>query len=264
MLNTLARPAGSAMRLTPRDVDIIGDVAAYTVMTRDQIQRKRRIGSVPRANAVLIRLVRANYLSRRYQPTVVGTRRPVYFVGPRGAELLNGAPLDGVRTRAQVAGLSDLFVQHQLALSDVRMVFEQSQPGFSYERWTSDLGLRDAHLGLIPDGYVEFAADGQRFTAFVEVDLGTESLTRWRSKVEEYIRLAHSGLYRKVFNRQFFRTLVVTPSERRVVHLQREIAVRTSEIFWLATTADLIARGPLAAIWRRPGHEKVHQLTQPT
>jgi len=159
------------MHLTDRDADIVRDVAAYTVMTRDQIQRKRGIGSVPRANAVLLRLIRASYLSRRYQPTVVGTRRPVYFIGPRGAELLDGANGDGARSRAHVAGLSDLFLQHQLGVNEVRMVFEQPRADYMPERWTTDFSLRDARLGLIPDGYVEFLAQGQRFTAFIEMDL---------------------------------------------------------------------------------------------
>jgi hypothetical protein len=92
------------------------------------------------------------------------------------------------------------------------------------------------------------------------VDLGTEGLKRWHEKADAYLKLAFSGLYERTFRRQYFRVLVVAPSERRVASLSAAIATKTDRIFWFTTAGQLERGGPLDAIWLRPKGNSLQSL----
>jgi hypothetical protein len=239
------------MVLTDRDAHLVRDCADFQVLTRVQMTRLGHFGSKTRANAVLLRLVRFGYLSRRYQPAVAGSQRALYFPGPEAHRLLNHpAELVG-RERRRIQTLSDLFLAHQLLITDVRLSFHAA-PSCRLDRWLTDADLRPLNLGVIPDGHVEYTHEGRRFGAFLELDRGTESLSRWKAKVTAYVQLAQSGRYLQVFGRQFFRVLVVAPSPVRVEHLRQCTATVTDKVFWLTRFAALIEQGPFGPIWRRP------------
>ena len=253
---------GKAIALTERDIDVIKDVADFGLMSREQIRRRHQFGSVTRVNATLLRLVQHGYLSRRFQPSLTAWRRALYFIGPAGEAVLPmRRDLPGERRRH--AHWSDLFVEHQLQVNDVRLRFmELHEDGYRFDQWLAEFELRNVGLDMIPDGLVHYGWAGRAFTAFIEVDRGTESLPRWRHKTRAYLDLAFSGRYEAIFKRRYFRVLVVTPSDRRLNSLGREIAKQTTQIFWLTTFNDLLERGPLAGVWRRPANLQLHALTE--
>ena len=252
----MAKRVGDGMVLTDRDVAIVRSVASCIALTGEQLRRHHRFGSVGRANATLLRLVRHGYLARRFQPTLAGTRRPVYLAGHRGMQLLG----EGRRARK---GASDLFLHHLLLVNDVRLAFhDERSPGYRFERWLSEAQLREMRFTPLPDGFVEYSVDGATYSAFIEVDRSTEGLRRFDEKVRSYLDLAFSGNYERLFRKRFFRTLVVTRDASRMDSLRASIGSRTDKIFWLAPAPELLEKGPMLAEWARPRSTRRHSLTE--
>ena len=249
---------GSGMVLTERDRAVLRDTVELAPVSRVQLQRLGYFGSRTRANAVLARLVRFGYLAVRRQPLVGGSRRLLYHLGRNGEELL-GVEGNGRRLKQ----LSDLFLEHHLRTTDVQIAFRVAEdPENVFDRWLTDEQLRSFNLGVVPDGYVEYRYATLPFAAFVEVDLGTETLKRWEKKAADYFRLAHSGAFAAVCRLRYFRVLVVTVSTGRVDSLQKAISRVTPKIFWLTTIGELTDRGAFAPIWRRAQTGASQSLTQ--
>jgi len=253
---------GSALVLTTRDRTLITDLADYGVLTREQVQSLGHFASKTRANTRLLRLTRAGYLSRRALPTVMGSHRALYFMGPRSLDLLDRPRARAHGDRRRVQGLSDLFLEHQLFINDVRLLFQRPMPSYVFGRWLSEPSLRELALGLVPDGYVEYLYAARHFSAFLELDRGTERLARWADKVRCYQQLATSGQFVQRFSRRFFRVLVVTSSPTRLTHLREVVAKFTDRIFWFATLEDVRQGGTLARVWLRPVDPERHALTE--
>jgi hypothetical protein len=124
--------------------------------------------------------------------------------------------------------------------------------GTRFIRWLAFHEPLETGLALIPDGYFEVATRARVLAAFVEVDLGHESRTVWRAKVQGYLRHAVSGSFRARFGQDQFRTLVVADSDRRILSLRAATADITQKIFWF-TTFDAVRReGFWSPIWQRP------------
>jgi hypothetical protein len=110
-------------------------------------------------------------------------------------------------------------------------------------------------IGLVPDGYVEFATAAGVAACFLEVDLGHESLAVWKRKTQHYLQLALSGKYRAQFRHERFRVLVVANSERRLHSIRKTIALITQKIFWFATLESVNGRF-FTPVWFRPTDNK--------
>lgn len=247
------------MRLTGRDRSIVLLVDDRGALTRRQIGKALRFGSVSRVNAVLLRLSQHGYLARRTQGMLHGTKRTVYTLGTNGRELLGQPRLQ----RSQYQRVSDLFLEHRLAVNDVWLAFQLDYPGFGLTQWLSEAALAKLALGLVPDGYVEYRLHDQSFAAFLETDLGTETIKRFDNKVRGYLELAFGGRYERIFHRRYFRVLVVTDSDRRLVNLRSCIEARTDRIFWLATRTSIDQGSIFDAIWTRPKLTGLQSLTTP-
>lgn len=246
------------MRLTERDRRLVSLIGEREALTRSQIGKAIGFGSISRTNAVLLRLARHEYLARRTQATLYGTKRAVYVLGANGLELLEGPR----QRRLRYKDSSDLFLEHRLAVNDVWLAFKvSSRPTLDLTQWLSDVALSKLGLGLIPDAYLEYRMDGHSFAAFLEADLGSETIRRFDGKVRAYQQLAFGGGYARAFGRRYFRVLVVTDSDRRLANLRRCIEARTDKIFWLTTRAAIEQASVLAAIWSRPKVQGLQWLT---
>jgi hypothetical protein len=240
------------MVLTSRDQHIVTLVSRQGALTRAQIMHVVGFGSIARTNAVLLRLVRHNYLTVRTQATLRGRTRHVYTLGVGGAELL-AAPGATLRRFREC---SDLFLDHRLAVNDTWAAFITATPPFyQLSRWLSETELAKLSLGLVPDGFAEYQVGVPSFAVFVEADLGTEVLKRWEQKVAAYLKLAANGQFLKVFDRKFFRVLVVAPSLTRLENLRTTILKQTDRVFWLTTRDELLTWGLFGTIWQRPADD---------
>jgi hypothetical protein len=241
---------GKALALTPRDQILLTEVQRHNALTRDHLIRLKLFGSKTRVNERLRRLTRAGYLSARRQPLLSGGPRLVYFPGRLLAEA-------HARTRQQQAW-SDLFLHHHLGIVDIRLAMETHS---TVTRWLSQHDLSGLALGFIPDAYAEFQQHGLTYCAFIEYDRGTETLGRLERKVRSYLDLAFSGRFERIFGRRFFRALFIGDSVGRLDTMSAAVAHVTDRVLRLTTLPQLVERGPLASIWRRPGQPTCESLT---
>jgi hypothetical protein len=237
------------LALTARDRELLSEVQRCGVLTREHVIRLKLFHSKTRANERLRRLAWAGYLTARVQPLPVGGPRFVYFPGVLLA--------DARGERRRLLTTSDLFLHHELGLVDIRLAFER---GTTVSQWLSAGDIVGLNLGLVPDAFVEYAVGGLTFCAFLEYDRGTETLGRLERKVRAYLDLAFSGRFERAFSRKFFRALFITDSPARLGTISRMAARLTDRVVRLATLADLVAAGPLAPIWRRPGESTLEPL----
>lgn len=237
------KPTGSSVPLTDRDRRLLSLLSECRILSRAQIARACGFSSVTRTNARLAKLSRACILARSFHPTATGSRQAVYRLGKYGGE-----------SDSKPRQPSSLFVDHQLAVNDVRLSFQLLQaPGFTFGRWLTETHLRTLNLGCVPDGYVEYAIHGLHFAAFVEVDRNTEALTRLEQKARAYVELAFGGQFQHLFTRKFFRVFVVAPTATRVDAIARAMTAITSQLFWIGEYTS-VCQAPLGAVWRRPAH----------
>ena len=98
---------------------------------------------------------------------------------------------------------------------------------------------------------MEFETPSGILAAFLEVDLGHESLTIWKQKIRNYLDFAVSGSYQRDFGQNKFRVLVVVNSERRMHSIRGAAGKQTTKLFWFANLPSLRVEGLFASVWRR-------------
>jgi hypothetical protein len=239
--------------LQDRDIHLFRELAVMRVVDREQAKVVAGFGSTTRANARLLALTDARYLHRFFWGTVGGARKGLYSLSPKSA-VVAGVPYRRPRRpNGDIIGL-DTFTAHQLAVNEFycAVKYGRSPAGTaSFIRW---LSFHESLTGtaLIPDGYAEIDASGKTFSLFLEIDLGTETLTVWRKKVVEYLTYASSGLFASQFHQPTFRVMVVASTEGRMSSLRRATAVLTDKIFRFTTAARIEHESFWAPIWQKP------------
>ena len=238
------------LALTDRDRRVLVEVTRFGAISREQLMRLGLFGSKTRANERLHKLVLHGYLVAKRQALDAGGPRLIYLPGPeiRDTQIV----------RKRFTEASELFLSHQLGLVDIRLAFEQGVP---VKRWLADREFAGAAPGVIPDAYVEFERTDGVFCCFIEYDRGTETLARIERKVRAYLDLAYSGRFERTFTRRFFRLAFVLESPRRLNTVSATVARVTDRIVRLALLSELIEKGPLGSIWRRPGKELPESLS---
>jgi hypothetical protein len=248
------------MILQPRDREFLKELSTLRIADREQIKIVAGFGSTTRVNTRLLKLTRAGLL-RRFFLGSGGGRKALYAVSERGARLVD-APARGPRRPQGAIFLADAFVEHQLALNSIYCAVKFARisvPGVMFCRWVAFHNAIAPELRLIPDGYVEFLTPAGILAAFVEVDLGTETLTIWKEKTRQYLQLATSGAYRQIFGHDRFRVLIVSSSERRQESIRKSIAAVTEKIFRFATLEHARDRF-FASVWLRPAGNQPESL----
>jgi len=163
------------------------------VIDREQAQRVAGLPSIRRANARLLALTRAGLLKRFFIGTAVGWRKSLYSLTKLGAKLVQAPARTLKRQKDEIVTL-DVFIYHQLGLNEIycALKYGPASVGAKVEKWSTYSKTIDRDRSLIPDGYAEIASEARVVPAFVELDLGNESLTTWKAKVGKYVRYAMS------------------------------------------------------------------------
>jgi hypothetical protein len=240
--------------LQERDRRVLNEVGVMGVADRELIKCAARFGSTTRANSRLLALTRAGLLRRFFLGTSAGGKKALYALSPHGANLAQ-VPYRGPRRRTDEVLVADFFVTHKLAINRIYCALAYQPipiPGAQFVRWMNFSESIAASLALIPDGYFEIATPGKTLSAFLEVDLGHESRSVWRKKVEQYLNLAISGAFDQRFGHSQFRVLAVTNSERRMASLRLATAAITEKIFWFSTLNQIDDKGFWSPVWLRP------------
>jgi hypothetical protein len=259
--------AGNKVRgmvLQERDRNLLRELSVLRVVDREQARTVAGFGSITRVNARLLALTRAGLLRRFFLGTTAGGKKAIYSLSAKGAALVD-VPKRGLRRRSNEALVGNFFVDHQLTVNRIYCTVKHGTiplRNVICKRWLGFYAPLTEGLRLIPDGYFELQTPSGMFAAFLEVDLGNESLRVWKEKVQNYLQYARSGKYAVQFGQSGLRTLVIANSERRLRLIRKTVAEITKSIFRFtsleAITRDDDRDGLFGAIWlRAEGDERL-------
>jgi hypothetical protein len=206
-----------------------------------------------------LKLVRAGLLKRFFLPTSTGGVGALYSLTLKAIQLI-GASVRPLQRRSDALLTTDIFAVHQLAINSVLLAAKKPQASVELIRALAFRQVLSPDVPLIPDAYFELRSPSGIAPMFVEVDLGNESLNIIEKKALQYIRLATSGEYERIFQQPRFRVLFVAASERRLRNIRKLIAKRTDKLFWFATLNAINSEGLFAPIWFRPEGEERQPL----
>jgi hypothetical protein len=248
--------------LQPRDRELLKELSTMRVINNAQAKIVGRFGTVDGASKRLRKLLHAGLLRRYFVGSGPG-RHALYSPSRKGAACV-GMPMRGPRRPNGSILVGDFFVDHQMAVNTVycALKFGARPEGIPFNRWIAFGEPIVPELRLIPDGYVELAAGSTIFAAFLEVDLGNESLPVWREKVRKYLELATSGRHRELLGVERFRVLVVASSARRLDSLRSTVSKETGKLFRFASLSDA-ATQCFGTIWRKAAGDEREPLITP-
>lgn len=240
------------MILQKRDLEffrILGRDAR--LVDREQFIKFAGFKSQTRANVRLLKLTTNGFLRRYFLGTFKGGSKALYTLSPKGALAAEVQNRPVIRPKETLL-VGDPFVNHQLAINDVHIAAQFTFfEGCKAVRFRSFSEPLTKVISLIPDGYFEFETLLGVRAAFLEVDCGTETLKVWAKKTSLYLQLAISGTFKKLFQQEQFRVLIVAFSERRLQSIRKTIAKQTQKIFWLSTLEQINREGFWLPVWLR-------------
>lgn len=241
-------------------------------------------------------LFQYGYLERKAQTRRLDepAKPLLYFLDEKGALLIaekEGLFREQVNWRSQDNQLSDLFLNHTLAINDLRINFAVSAnkldmtiPEWKDERVLKNLqnrvvveiktGGTKQKFNLYPDAYncIE-DNEGSQYHHFIEVDLGTETIKSsglkkkdFQRKILAYRAYIQSGKFEKTYGADIFRVLIIAGSRNRMLNLKsasEEIEKKGNEIFWFTTLNQLQNANIISdPIWFAIGNSKLEPLIE--
>jgi hypothetical protein len=237
----------SRIILQPRDKVLLSELQVFRFIDRDQAGRIAGFTSPSRAKQRLLALVRAGYLERFFLGTISGGRTAIYHLPRELRPRRTGRRFESSQSRQ--------FIEHQLAINALHLGMNPHVR--IWRRFSAPLPSAPP---VIPDGYAELKLDGIVVRAFIEMDLGTESLPIWEKKVSGYLSLASSGYAPTHLDSPTFRVLVVASTEARIRAIRSVIAKHTDRVFWLADIQSIKREGIWSKVWRRPIDDQIRSL----
>jgi len=263
--------------LQPRDRKILGAVYSFRMLSREQIEKLFNFKCTRRANIRLRKLYDHQYLSRAFMPTVRGSAKAIYHLGPKGEQVISedlGFEINLIKKKRKAASkLKGLFLDHSLDLNDIRISFSfglKNNPDMRLERWIDDYDCTQEYrapgLGknitkkFRPDGYLRFYYQKNPFGFFLEYDRATMTLGRFTKKMDSYIEFQKLGYYRHRFGLPEFRVLVITKTEVRLHNLKRAVEAVDRSIFRFTTIDQIRPNTLFAPIWFRAGEKGKYPL----
>lgn len=246
-------------RLDERDLLVVRAVNEHRFLTTPQIEalfffKGTEAGAARMCRRTLARLTREHVLvrlERRVGGVRAGSASFVYAIGPVGRRLLPEA--------RRTTEPSLLFLDHTLAIADVRVLLEETERRGELElvtveiepaSWRHFVGSGGARDIVKPDHYIVTGTDEYEDAWFLEVDRGTESPAAIARKCHAYDRYWRSGREQATHG-SFPVTVWITPDERRCSRVERIIGAARGlnrDLFRVTTGPQLIAllRGGLA------------------
>jgi hypothetical protein len=247
--------------LSPVALSIVTAVYSCRFLTAPQIA-KFTARDLPTTQTILNRLTTAAFLAGVRRPTAnPSAPDTVYALAQRGADAVAshlGVDRGHIRWKKyhNLVGLP--FVEHRLAVNDVRIAFTTSQE-LAVEGWWYELPIKEDiydpaakafPLSLRPDAYIRCLSGSRRLHFFLEVDLGTETYLRFAQKVLRYIAYKRSGWFRQRWGGRSFRVLTVGTTGVRTRGLRKITEKHGGEkMFWFATLEDILATSIHTVTW---------------
>ncbi|MCA0457114.1 MAG: replication-relaxation family protein [Chloroflexi bacterium] len=269
-----------SMKLMSRDIAIIHTVYQYRVLRQNQLERLfGRSRSV--MQRVLLRLYQHQFLDRRFLPVYAGSSPTLYVLDKRGAEVLRTQlGLDDLTWYSSSKDLKPDFLEHTTAINDFRIAVTVSAQiaGYEVSTWVSESALKANYdrvsirtqpnklqtVSLIPDSYFVLKTPFGLLNFFLEVDRGSETIGRFKSKILAYRMYHQSGAYKRRYQSNRMRILTVTTGVKRLENLKAATeSVGGKHRFWFAhlddITPDTILNQP---VWYMAGEEQRRSLIE--
>jgi hypothetical protein len=238
-----------AAALSARDWAVLDSLAAWRLMTTDQLRRLhfmslgtagssgRTVRAALRRLAVEVGAVR--HLVRRIGGVRAGSSGYVWHLTGVGRRLLGtpAAPVIMRRLRLAAVAVSEpspRTLDHTVAVSEVAVRLDEARRAERLELlrleaepdcWREHLGSVGQRLRVKPDLFTITAVPGGEFQDlwFVEVDRATETLATIRRKADAYAAYHRSGV-EQARSGVFPRVLWATPDMARAKAIRRELA----------------------------------------
>ncbi len=256
--------------LTERDKAIILSVYENRFLRRDQIQRLFFADtSVPACNMRLKKIYEHCFLDRLIRPVAVGSNQIVYALHRRGAGVVSVAlnvECKNISWKRDHNRVEFLFMEHTLAVAEFKVSLDlalrdtesvdllfYSRESKGLQARVSDQAGKKKYLVVAPDAFFGLKTqDGNSFF-FLEIDMGTETLKRFREKIVAYKQYWRTGKYHQDYEFNHFRVLIIAESKRRLSSLidaTRKAGGR--HMFLFATMSDIQIKKPFGRIWLPP------------
>lgn len=269
--------------LTDRDRAIIRAVHEYRALRQDQVQALF-FGSRSAAQRRLALLYHHGYLARQFLLVQTGymSSPSVYLLDRRGEELLRAEEgLDDVHWKSSHNQVSSDFLEHALAINDFRIAVTLAswQSGYALLEWRSETDLKQDYdrvtlptvrggsrsVAVVPDSYFALETPHGKTHFFLELDRGTMTTKRFKTKIDAYLAYYRSGGYERRYGARSLRVLTVTLGERRLESLKAVTEEAGGTVwFWFAALPDLTPEAVLTApVWQVAGRAGCDVLISP-
>lgn len=271
--------ASGQLRIQPRDVALIKDVASFHFLNSAQILALHP-GSRRNLQQRLTLLFRLGYLER--PPSQKESSLPsdflVYSLGKKGAFLAFPDKRDRqtwVRINAKISSPN---LAHALMVSQLRAVLTMAlqKRGGQISRWFQgydlkhELTLNRKSPAIVPDGFFTLKLAGKQWHFFAEADRSTMSHHRFLSKMRAYWKWFAEKTYNAHLKIENFRVLTVADTEGRRDNLR--ITAKNADprrtgsgLFLFACEKDYSLKNPeaiLSPIWLSAKDDGKHSLTE--
>lgn len=268
------------LRLMPRDIALLRDVAEYRFLNTEQLVSLHE-GSDRGIGNRLTLLFQHGYLDRpKVQKAAnLASSHVVYSLDRKGAETLakDAQERQGILRRLQELKHTSPLIAHALMISQFRVCLTlalKSRPSVKLIRWTqgNDLKVLLRHRGenpeLVPDAFFILDTSEFKYPCFLEADRGTMTEERFVNKLRLYWRHYREDRFNKTLGISHFRVLTITPNEKRAENLCRAakeaddrkqgsgMFLFMSETAYGTTRPDAI----LQAAWRCPKYETTQAI----
>lgn len=264
------------MLLTERDRQIVEMVYQCRVLRQDQIHGLFFGASKAASQRRLALLYHHGFLTRLFL-----TVRASYLLSPalymldkRGAELLRSERgYDDITWTSKTLDVGQQFLEHTLAINDVRVAITLAcrSAGYALVEWRSEADLKGKYdrvgiqqrdgsketLSLIPDSFFVIQTPRGKAPFFLEMDRGTETTSRFQTKIRAYQAYVQSGMYEQRYGYKSVRILTVVLSEKRLESLKNVTeAVGGKERYWFALHGEITPQSVFhTPLWRAAGSD---------
>ncbi|MGR6971421.1 replication-relaxation family protein [Streptomyces cynarae] len=254
-----SRVARLRRQLSQRDVAVLASLHRVRLLSLDQLRRLAVTDGSPRARTrraqLMMQRLHGLGLVVRFSRIIGGVRGGssgyIYGLSGLGQAVIDAdGPLGGRRRRVWES--KPYFQDHMLAVSELYVqLVERHREGstellaFDAEpaSWRHHTGPGGELVMLRPDAYVRLGTAAVEYSAFIEVDLSTETLPTIQKKSQRYVDYWRSGMeqrWRGVFPKVVW--LVETERRReRIAGVIGKLAVEAQALFDVGLLASGVA-----------------------
>jgi len=253
--------------LQERDREIILAVYGNRFLRRDQIERLF-FTTTSACNQRLIGLYQNHLLDRLYLPVDIGSSQAVYALDKLGAHVVahhHRVPHTRINWKRRHNKVEYFFLEHTVMVSEVHVALElalREKSDAELLSWRREAFLAkerlvdpddcDMKLIVASDAFFGLETKEGKSFFFVEVDMGTETLERFRQKLVAYRHYWKSGAYQERYSHKNFRVLTVATGSERTNNLIKVAESVGARNMFLFATAEKMSKNILGPIWYRP------------